>query len=62
MQGEIARTKRILEDYIPDPECERVARRIVQEIAEEQKKKKEIECRLIDRFGPGGDLWHPCMR
>jgi len=68
MQGEIEKVKEILEDYIPPPECERVARRIVQEIVEEQQRKEEPRSEkpqkifdFVNRCGPGGDVWHPHM-
>ena len=62
MQGLTGRVAEVLKDYIPDPACFRVAKQITEVVREElQRNDSQKEFSFFDRFGPGGDLWHPQM-
>ncbi len=55
----LSRVAEVLEDWIPEPACERVARQIVEVLQEILSSSKNEPLSLIDRFAPGGDLWNP---
>lgn len=49
----------VLKNYILDPACFRVAEQ--NEEPQRNSSKSSALSVFIDRFAPGGDLWHPQM-
>ena len=58
----ICQIEKVLENYFSSAKSAQITAKIFEIIEKEAQKdfsKEEKENVWIDRFGPGGDLWHP---